>query len=530
MTGISIDSSSGLGDNSTLTNQGVNGTLQLTGLNSGINTTQLIDAEMEVIEEPLNNLENEESGTNGQSEVLTSIQADLQEVALDAQQLGSPAIFVNQQTVSSSGSSAVTAESTAGEGAVIGTSEVTVSQLATAAQRTFNVNLTDGKTASSDTLTISNNGATGTLTIAAGSTVDEIAADINNSSTLPVFAAVNSDGQLVLSARSTGLNDATSSGGQTSANTFISVTDGSTQVSGFGLDGSGNNLEPTDAASGTLLSEDTSAAQDGLDATYTVNGTVGHSATDTVVDGLPGVTLNLLGVTGSTPVSLTTGNPTPSSSVIISAVEEFVNDYNTALSAIMSAVDTAPASESNPGDFNPDSGSLFGDTDLEDMLVQLRTAVGSTVAGSDTASGLTTLASIGISTGAPSGTVSTSSVDGFLTINTGELDSAVDSDPTAVQQLLTSFSTSFQPIVNDFASPTGTIETRIEGNSETISNLQVQISSQQQLDDQQEETLEKEWASVETTLANLNDQKQNLTAFSNAIGTSTSTTTSTTSL
>lgn len=148
------------------------------------------------------------------------------------------------------------------------------------------------------------------------------------------------------------------------------------------------------------------------------------------------------------------------------------------------------------------------------MLVQLRGTVGSTISGADMSSAYTSLASIGVSTGASTGTVSGAADDGYLTINTSELDSAVQNDPTAVQQLLTSFSTSFQSLVNDYSSPTGAIETRIEGNSNTISNLQTQISSQEQLDTEEQQSLVAEWTNVETTLSNMNSQQAYLSSFS----------------
>ena len=112
------------------------------------------------------------------------------------------------------------------------------------------------------------------------------------------------------------------------------------------------------------------------DALYTLNGVAGSSTTDTVTDALPGVTLTLNGVTGTdNPVTVNVQPPTANVAAIESAVNQFVQDYNSAVSSIESAVNTEPTNSSSGGTYNQDAGSLFGDSELEDLLSNMRTTM-----------------------------------------------------------------------------------------------------------------------------------------------------------
>lgn len=506
--GVSINSSGGLTADSTLTNDGADGALQEVGLASGINTNELIQAELAEQEQPLTNMAAEISGLETEDNTLSGIQYQLQDVSLDAMAIAEPSTFFDVQSISSSNSSLVTAATSNGVGAVIGSSTVTVTQLASAAQRTFNYTTPTA----ADTITIDGQ----PLSVAAGETAATLADTINSSDTLDVYASAttNAQGQqqLVLSSRSTGNND-------NGLGTYINVQDGTTQVSGTGTYGQSGYVA---GGTGAVLSEIGSLAQEGGDAEYSINGgALQSSATDTVTNALPGVTLSLLGVTGSaSPVTITTSAPGPDVTAIISAVQQFVNDYNAAILSIEADVNTAPASESNSSDYNPNSGSLFGDDELENLLNDMRETMYTPGAGLPT--GLAALSDIGISTGASTGEVVQSSLDGELTIDTSTLTSAIESNPSGVQAVLTSWAQSFQTVVNNAAAPAGAIEARVSGNTQLITNLQSQYSSMQTLFNQQEENMEEQWAQVEATLSDLDDQKTTLTSFANSQSSSSS--------
>ena len=145
MSSTTIGTSAGI-----LTSNGGSSPLQITGLATGLNTNEIIQAELAEDEAPITNMQAQVSGLTTMNNTLTSIQSSLQTVALDAQSLADPTLFSPSQSVSSSNPDLVTATTPNGIGGVIGGSSVTVTQLASAAQRTF----TFTSPAAADTITV----------------------------------------------------------------------------------------------------------------------------------------------------------------------------------------------------------------------------------------------------------------------------------------------------------------------------------------------------------------------------------------
>src|SRR5205085_11045506 len=111
---------------------------------------------------------------------LTSIQSALQTVALNAQALGDPALFSPVQSVTSTNPTIVSASANSGVGAVVGGYQVAVTQLATAAQRTF----TFTSPGSADTITIDGH----QTSLAAGGTIKDFVNAVNSDSNATVWA------------------------------------------------------------------------------------------------------------------------------------------------------------------------------------------------------------------------------------------------------------------------------------------------------------------------------------------------------
>lgn len=491
ITGTSINTSGGLTSGSTLTNSGSGGQLQVTGLASGINTNELIQAELAEDELPLTNIQDSITALNTENSTLTNIQGGIETASLDALDLGEPSLFFQSQTVSSSDSSLVTATATQDIGAVIGSTTLSVARLASASQATFSYTAPSG----GDTLTIGNDQGTQQVTVTAGETNAQIASYINSANNGIAYATVLSTGQLVISSRTTG--------------------DGSTTG-----DGDGNPITLTSQAQGSIAA---SSSELGQDAEVYVNGstTASYSETDTLTDAVPGVTLNLLGVTPTnSPVTITTSPPAPDTNSIIAAVQQFVTDYNTMVTGVEGAINTAPASESDSSEASAYSGSLFGDPDMEDLLSNLRDSVDAS--DPTLQSGYQSLADLGISTGASTGSASTSSTDGLLTVDTATLTAAINADPSAVEAALQSWSTQFQTTANNAGGPYGSIASRITGNNDEITNLQSQLTTQTAMYDTEESDLEEQWASVESSLETLDSQKTSLSTFSDELTSSSS--------
>lgn len=487
-----ITSSGGLTSSSTLTNNGAGGQLQLTGLASGINTNQLIQAELAQKELPLLNMQDTIKALNVENTQLSMVQSSLETVSLDALGLGEPSMFFQSQAVTSSDTSLVSATATNNVGAVIGSTTVSVAQLASASQATFSYT---APSASADTLTIGNAQGTQTVNVTAGESNTAIASAINGDNSGIAYATVLSNGDLVISSRTTG--------------------DGSTNGTG-----NGNPITLSSSTSGALTALSTQA---GKDAEVYVNGstTPSYSATDTVTDAVPGVTLTLNGVTPTNaPVTITTSAPAPNTQSIVQAVQQFVNDYNSAISGIESAINTAPPSEGNSAYASPYSGSLFGDPQLENLVGSIRAAMYT----SDTSltSGYQSLQDLGISTGVSTGSANASSTTGMLTLDTAKLTAAIQANPSAVQADLQSWSSSFQTLVNNAAGPFGSIESRISGNNTEITGLNGQLTTLQAMYANEEKNLQAQWAKVEATLANLKSQQSSLSTFSGSLSGSSS--------
>ncbi len=448
----------------TLTTASSTSPMQITGLASGLNTNAIISAELAEAELPITNMQTQVAGLGTEDNTFSALQSSLTTVQLDAQALGDPTLFNPSQAVSSSNPDLVTASATDGVGGVIGGSVLTVTNLASAAQRSF----TFSSPNADDTITIDGQ----QVALQAGATSQDLADSINSNSNMDVWAAATNGGQVVLSSRTTGDN----------GSNFIQVTD-----------------------PGSALVEQTALAQNGQDAQYTLNGTPGSSTTDTVTGAIPGVTLTLNGVTGTdNPVTINVQQPAANVTSIEAAVNQFVTDYNSAIASLESSVDTEPSNTANGGTYNPDAGSLFGDTELSDLLNQMRTSMYTAGAGLPT--GMASLPDIGISTGESTGSVQQQSLTGQLVVDQAQLTNAIQSDPNGVQQVLAKWSQSFYSLVESAASPAGSLAARIAGNGAEISTLNDQITSMQALYTQQQKDMQEQWAQVESTLSQLQSQ------------------------
>jgi flagellar hook-associated protein 2 len=488
ITPTTISSSGGLTTSSTLTNNGAGGQLQITGLASGINTNQLIQAELAIKELPLTNMQDTITSLKEQNTQLGDMQTLLQSVSFDALDLGLPSMYFQSQTVTSSDPSLVTATASKNLGAVIGSTTVAVNQLASASQATFAYTAPASGT---DTLTIGNDQGSQQISVTAGESNASIANAINGDRAGVAYATVLSNGNLVISARQTG------NGGNTAT-------------------GDGNPITLSSLNSGSIAA---TSSQAGQDAEVIINGNTTsptYSQTDSITDAVPGVTLALQGVTPTNaPITITTGAPAPNTSAIVTAVQQFVTDYNNAISGIQTAINTAPASETNSSAASAYSGSLFGDPQLENMLSTIRSSVDKT--DPTLASGFQSLADLGISTGSSSGFSNANSNAGILTVNTDTLTAAIESNPGAVQAALQSWSNQLQTTVNQSSGPFGMLQSRITGNTTEITNLNSQLSTQQEMYNNEEKALQQQWAKVESTLSQLNNQKTSLSTFSSSL-------------
>jgi flagellar hook-associated protein 2 len=455
---------------------GTNGApVQIQGLASGLNTSQIITQLMSLDQAPITNLTNQQNALTGINNTLTSIQSGLQGLVSDAQALGDPSLYALTQTITSGNSALVsaTATSSTGVGAVTGGYSIAVSQLATSSQQAF----TYTSQAAANTITIDGN----SYNLAANATSQDLANAVNNDPNGTVWAAVTnaSTGAVVFSSRTTGAATSFNASGNT------------------GLVASGGQ-------------------QAGQDALYSINGgATQNSASNTLTSAIPGVSLTLNGVNGvssggyttsNNPVTVTVGSPAPSASAIQSAITQFVKDYNSVVSTIQGQTNTQPSSSADPS-----LPTLFGDLQLGSLLNSMRTAMYTPGAGLPT--GMASLADLGISTGAASGsgTPSQDSINGMLTVNTATLTAALQNNPNGVKAVLQSFAQSFSSLVNNVAAPGGTLDSRIQGDSAEISDMSNRITSMNAALAVKQQTLQNEFNAMEVAMSNSQSQSSWLT-------------------
>ena len=450
----------------TLGSLGSGSGVQITGLASGLNTDQIIQEEMALYNQPVTNLHNHQKGLTAQNSALTSIQSELQTLLTDAQALSDPSLFATTQAVTSSDPTRVTATTSTGAG--IGGYQVSVTQLANSAQRTF----TYATPTVADTITIDGQ----QVTIPAGQSISDFVNGINANSNLDVYAAATNSGTVVFSNRQTG---------DTGTN-FIQVTD-----------------------SGGALTEQTALARQGQNAQYSIGGgATQSSASNTVTGAIAGVTLTLTGVTTTSgPVTVNVAPPAPSSSNIQTAVNAFITQYNKVISDMQTQVSTPPSGS------DPTVGTLYQDPELQGLLASMRSAM-YTAQDPSSGSPIQSLLDIGVSTGATtgSGAVSQSALSGVLQLNATTLTNALTSNPLGVQQMLVAFGSTFSTVVGSASDPGGTIDARIQGDNSQITDLNNQITAMQAALTDKQNQLVQQFAQLEAALSSNQSQSAWLTS------------------
>lgn len=426
--------------------------IQITGLASGLDSAKIVSQMMDIQKRPMTMLQNQQKQLQARNAQLTSIQAALKKVNADALALLSPGVYRGTQKATSSDTTRVAATTTSGAG--VGGYQVSVGQLANAAQRTFSFTSPTGD----GTITIDGHDTS----VKAGASVYDLADAINSDQSATVYAAATDAGTLVFSNRSTG---DTGPG-------FIAVS-GATGV----------------------LAEQTGRAKQGQDATYSIDGVPGRSSSNTVTAAIPGVSLTLTGVTTTSgPVTVNVGAPAADASKVESAINQFITDYNAALSTIQTQLAQKPTAS------DPTQGTLYGDNQLKNLLASMRSMMIKGDSGLPT--GMASMLDIGVSTGAASsGGPTASELAGNLTLNTSTLETALKSNSTAVQKVVGSWANNLATIVNNVSGLGGTIAVRLSGDDRQVSSLGRRISTMQSALDDKQSQLTKQFAALEAALS-----------------------------
>jgi flagellar hook-associated protein 2 len=436
---------------------------------SVINVSALVSELVAATQAPQEQLiENQTTAVTTEISSLATLQSALSTFQGSLGALDTPAGF-GVQTATSSNPDAFTA--TATSGASPGSYGISISQLAQAQQLLSN--------------TLSATGAigTGTLALSLGGTSFGVTIDSSNDTLAGIAAAIDAaagnPGITATVLQGTGGAYLLLSSSQTgAANTIqVSETDGGNALAALTY-GTGNTANYTQQ----------SAAQD---ASYSIAGVAATSASNTFANALGGVTLTLLGTTGTTPATLSVSNDT---ATIATNIQSLVSAYNalegtfTTLGGYDSSTNTA--------------GPMMGNALLTATQNQVRQALYQLVdTGSST---YNSLASIGITTNS----------DGTLSLNAATLSNALQTNSSAVSQLFSGaggVASSLNSMLTSALSSTGSFAAQsqsLTSQENTLTQRNSQLSEQMA---QLSASLTQQYSSLNTLLSSLQSTSAYLT-------------------
>lgn len=388
--------------------------IQATGLGSNLDVSGLVSKLMEVEKQPLTKLTQDQASVTLKISAFGTFKGSVSSLQASLAGLQQASAFnASKVTVADAGVASASAQS----GADPGTHSLEVTSLAVA-QRL--------KTATTFTKTTDTVGS-GTLTLDFGSLVDDgnggkkfqvnsdhptqnIKIDAAHSSLSGVRDAINAakagvsasivnDGtgnRLVISSNSTG----------TTNSIRLTVADddtGNTDASGL------SQLAYDPATGGSANMQEVIGA---ADAKFKLDGLDVTKASNTVSDVLEGTTINLLKTNKDAPTTLTIAQDT---SGMKASVDGFVKAYNEMVDGVTKLTGYDAASKV--------AGTLSGEPAIRSLAQQIRATMSSVVAGGT--KGFNSLSQVGI----------TFDSEGKLSVNASKLDTALRSNPAAVQAL-----------------------------------------------------------------------------------------------
>lgn len=425
----------------------------------GIDVTSAVDSAVTAAEAPEQTWESEESTIESQQSALQSLETDVTNLDSDVQSLNSITGPLSSTTVTSSDSNVVSA--TSASGTASGDHVVVVNSLATTASWTSGAFASSTTDLPAGSFTITNGSGTATTITTDGTeTLSDVASEINGDN-LGLTASVVTDAngsRLVIEANSTG-----------SASNFTV----STSTTGYGF----------------------AQAVTGANASLTVDGISIASASNTVTGAIPGVTLNLLSASPNEQVSL---NIAPDTSSAATAINQFVTDYNT----IISALNTQYTDTDGSGE-----GVLATDSTVRSLQEDVLNALDYTYTPSSGTTTVPNLTSLGISVNndgtlsVDSSTLNSVLANNFSDVQTFFQGSAYNGFANTLDQQLTSFT----------SSDNGAFTVDLQSMSSELTDLQNDVTNfQTNYIEPLQTQLQSEYSSAEEELQELPQQKQEI--------------------
>ncbi|NOG31197.1 flagellar filament capping protein FliD [Halomonas sp. TBZ9] len=437
------------------------------GIGSGLDLNGLLDQLRDAERQKLEPIEQQLESEQARISAYGQLEGALSEFQSAADALGDTSLYESLSTNTSGEAVSAAADETA----MPGSYNVNVTTLATrgtlASEGVNEVSASDeaipGLAEQAMTFTFGN-GDTADVNIAADSSLEDIRDAINADAEAGVNASVINDGdnyRLALSSRETGAD---------------------ASISSF-------SFSEADAA--PFTADTSNAAQPGTDALLNVNGVEINSATNQVEGAIQGVTLNLQSEgTASVAVEQDTR-------AVREAVTGFVDAYN-GLRSTTGELTTFDAESGQAGELN-------GDSTVRIVESRLRSELSSGVANSG--DGFSMLSDIGISL----------ELDGTLSIDEGQLDSAIANDQQALSDFFAGNDTStglaeqLSDSVGQMLSSTGTVQGSINGAESRIESLGSRYTNMEQ---QVERTIDRyrtQFGQLDGMIAEMNQTSNYLT-------------------
>lgn len=392
----------------------------------GIDVNAAVSSAVSAAKAPENNWQNQESTLQSQTSALNQIQSAAASLDSDMQSLNNLTGPLSASTVSSSNSGIITG--TAASGSATGNTVVTVGNLASTDIWASTVLANSGATLpSGEAFTITT--SSGSSTITAGSN------------------GVNTLGDLANAINGANLG--------VTANVITDASGSRLSIASNASGSAGNFTVSSSAPSSFNITE----ANQGQNASLTVNGITVSSASNTVTGIVPGLTLNLFSASPGTQVTLSVARDT---SAVSAAINQFVSDYNNLLSGVNSQFTYTAGSG---------QGVLAEDPTVRNLQTTLLDAVDYTPASGSSA--ISNLAGLGI----------TVSKDGTLAVNSTQLQNVLQNNFNGVQTFfqgsaLNGFANSLDQQLTNFTSPAdGAFTVDLHGISTEISGLQTDIAN-----------------------------------------------------
>ncbi|MFN8121954.1 MAG: flagellar filament capping protein FliD [Thermoleophilia bacterium] len=426
--------------------------ISFSGLGSGIDTASIVDALMKLERQPIDRINADKKEVQKKSGVVTELNGLVKALRDAARDLYAPTALQGK-TATTANDKIATAS--AGSSAATGTYNVTVTALA--GNHTLATGANPALNAG-ESLDITVGGATKSVAIQAGDTLQTFADRINGTADIGASASVINN-KLVLISRTDG-----------SAGT---VTLGGTAAPTLGF----------------------ATTQAGTDASAVVNGLTVTGSSNKIEGAIAGVSLNLSAV-GTT--TITVGADT---GAIQSQAQKFVDAYNKLITNTNNATKYDNATKT--------AGTLQGDTMFTTFASSLRNTTMSQVTGNGTT--YDSLAAIGI----------TSSRTGELTLDAGKFQDALAKDPTALRKVFGAddgadttssadgIARRIAQLTDDFS--TNAIASRQTGITSTIQRMNDKIARLEDVMTVREQRLKAQFQAMESAVAQLKQQGTSLT-------------------